>query len=296
MYRNFDLASLEKEYSPSSCVDDINVFINEYINLSKHAQHNAKQQNTYIANISYGSHKDEVIDLFIPTKRNNKKLHIYIHGGYWQELTKEESAFAANNFQQHGCYFAVINYSLAPHVTLTEIVEQNRKAIVHLVKNAEAFGFNPDEIYISGSSAGAHLAMLMLQTDWQTHELSNSFLKGVCLVSGIYDLTPIQYTYINDPLQLTQKEINNLSPSNLLSSHLYNEKCPIIIAIGQNETKEFKRQSVELFHQTEEHYEKSSFLEVPNKNHFNVIVELAYANTSLFNLISQQMGFEIHTI
>ena len=32
MYKEYDLKTLEKEYSPSSCVEDINVYINQYSN------------------------------------------------------------------------------------------------------------------------------------------------------------------------------------------------------------------------------------------------------------------------
>ena len=129
MYRNLDLATLEQEYSPSSCIDDINIYIEQYIQQSATATQLAASQKALLSDLSYGSNIDEVLDLYLPTQGNTRKLQIYIHGGYWQELTKAESSFAATNFQQQGCYFAVLNYSLAPNASLTEIVEQNRRAL-----------------------------------------------------------------------------------------------------------------------------------------------------------------------
>ncbi|MDG1750168.1 MAG: alpha/beta hydrolase, partial [Thalassotalea sp.] len=210
MYRNLDVKTLEKEYSPSSCIDDIGIYIDQYITLSATAKNTAIEQNKLVADIQYGSYADEVLDIFLPfeTIQKKGKLQVYIHGGYWQELSKDESCFAATNFQKSGYHFAVINYSLAPNASLTEIVEQNRQALIFLYQNAEKYGYDKNEIYLSGSSAGGHLAMMMALTDWSKYvETDQNIVKGICAVSGIYDLTPIAQTYINEPLQLSEKEI-----------------------------------------------------------------------------------------
>jgi len=290
MYKNLDATNLAKEYSPSSCIDDINIYINKYINQSKEATELAKQTQTIKPNLSYGEKEDELIDFFLPTKGNTKKLQVYIHGGYWQELSKNESAFAASNFQENGCYFAVINYSLAPKASLTEIVEQNRKAIAWLYKNAEELGFDANEIYLSGSSAGAHLAMMMLHTDWADYiksdtQQNNQVVKGICAVSGIYDLAPIALTYINDALKLTENEIEQNSPSNKSLKNL----CPIIFAFGDNETSEFKRQTSEMLMTLSRDGTEVSCNEIHSRNHFDVILDLADPLSWLSKQVFNQM-------
>ena len=96
MYRNFSLKTLEREYSPSSCIDDIGIFIDQYITLSATAKNTAIEQKKLIADIQYGSNADEVLDMFLPfdNSHQKRKLQVYIHGGYWQELSKDESCFA----------------------------------------------------------------------------------------------------------------------------------------------------------------------------------------------------------
>ncbi|PAJ73803.1 hypothetical protein CJF42_13815 [Pseudoalteromonas sp. NBT06-2] len=291
MYKNFDLANLEREYSPSSCINDINIYIDKYILQSKVALEKAKREQALEADLHYGKSQDELIDLYLPTQGNTKKLHIYIHGGYWQALSKNESSFAASNFQQKGCYFAAINYSLAPNANLTEIVEQNRKAIAWLYSHATQLGFDADEIYISGSSAGAHLAMMMLQTNWSDYIQcdkikNNQLIKGVCAVSGIYDLIPIALTYINDTLKLTPLEIEQNSPNN---KTLVNN-CPIIFAFGEQETSEFKRQTSEILMVLGRAGIEVSCKEIHNRNHFDVILDLADSNSWLSNQVFRQMN------
>ncbi len=289
MYKNFDLEQLEQEYSPSSCIDDITVFINQYINFSAEATKKALSEHSVMTDLSYGESNDELLDLYLPTQGNNKKLQVYIHGGYWQELSKAESSFAATNFQQHGCYFAVINYSLAPDASVSEIVEQNRRAIAWLYTNAELLGFDANEIYLSGSSAGGHLAMMMLQTMWRDYIpklAENQIIKGICAVSGVYDLTPIARTYINEPLQLTPLEIQQNSP---IDKVLVN-KCPVILAFGEQETREFKRQTSEMAMQLTLTGAEISCNEISKRNHFDVILDLKDPNSWLSLQVFRQMN------
>jgi arylformamidase len=325
-------ALLEQEYSPSSCVDDIMIYIQQYIDQSQTVIQQAVADNSVLRDLKYGdlhckNNDDEVLDLFLPTHHSakaqeagtaqGKKLHVFIHGGYWQELTKEESAFAANAFQQAGHYFAVINYSLAPKASLTEIVKQNRRALAWLAANADSLGFDANEIYLSGSSAGAHLCLMMLQTDWPIYlaktyldkshlastcpvnqpninttlkplseaKAKHPFIKGVCAVSGIYDIAPLLKTTINDPLQLTVLEVEANSPLR----HTTLNQCPVIIAFGDNETSEFKRQSLAMKAQLEEQGFTVTFSEIAARNHFDVILDLGIEGAWLFEEVLKQM-------
>ena len=194
-----DLDNLNREYSPSSCINDINVHIQQYIKLSHTAKNKAIALKKLHSDQYYGDRETQSLDLFLPINTSQHRLMVYIHGGYWQELSKEESCFAATNFQQQGFHFAVLDYTLAPDASISDIVEENRQAIAWLYKNAARFGYDPEQIYVCGSSAGAHLAMMMLQTQWSNYiaDCRTNVIKGVCAVSGIYDLQPLLPTYVN---------------------------------------------------------------------------------------------------
>jgi len=274
------LATLNKEYSPSSCIEDITLYIQQYADLSKSNKTKAIKNNAVFLNLKYGTTSTQGLDLYLPTPSlselanttHQKKLMIYIHGGYWQELSKEESSFAAENFQQQGFHFAVIDYTLAPNATITDIVEENRRAITWLYNNADQFGYNPEEIYVSGSSAGAHLAMMMLQTPWSTYikDYKRNVIKGLCAVSGIYDLQPLVATYVNEPLNMNIEEARENSPL-LLSLP---SPVPVIIAYGDNETNAFKQQSLIIADKLRTAGFEVLLKEIDERNHFNVIVDL----------------------
>jgi len=285
IYSSFDQSTLNREYSPSSCVDDINIYLDEYAEASRAARETAIMQGSCLADLAYGSSENELLDLFLPPVTSGAPLHIYIHGGYWQALSKNDSTFAATMFQQHNCFFAALGYSLAPTVSLTEIVAQNRHAIAWLYHQSVRWGFDRNNIYLSGSSAGAHLAMMMLLTDWPHYGLPPDAIKGVCAVSGIYDLEPVRLSYVNDLLRLDAGEARANSPS----ERSLRNRAPIILAYGDNETSEFKRQTESYHEQLLQAGETVCCKEIENRNHFNVIMDLCDSTSWITQQVLRQM-------
>jgi len=286
VYATFDQDALDREYSPSSCIDDIDAYLDEYARTSKAAKSDALKDNACNADQRYGPGAEETLDLFLPAERGSAPLHVFIHGGYWQLLSKDESCFAAPLFQQHGSLFAALNYTLAPQQTLTGIVEENRRAITWLYQNADDWGFDRERIYLSGHSAGAHLAMMMLQTDWPKFGLPQDVIKGVCAVSGVFDLEPVRLSYVNDVLGMDTSEAERNSPIR----HSLTNRCPVIFAYGDNETNEFKRQTDEYGTVLQDAGIPVTLSEIADRNHFDVILDLADADSWLSRQVFSQMG------
>jgi arylformamidase len=286
VYSNFDQVELDREYSPSSCIDDINVYLHEYVGRSKAAKDDALKTASCDLNLRYGEGAEETLDLFMPSRLGPVPLHVFIHGGYWQLLSKNESCFAAPLFQEHGSYFAAVNYTLAPQQTLTGIVEENRRAIAWLYHQANELGFDRNRIYLSGHSAGAHIAMMLLLTDWSKFGLPVDAIKGVCAISGIFDLEPVRLCYVNNVVGMDAGEAERNSP--IRHGHL--NRCPVIFAYGENETAEFKRQSDDYLNVLEKSSMPVKLKEIAGRNHFDVILDLADGNSWLARQVFSQMG------
>lgn len=286
IYAMFDQTELDREYSPSSCIDDINVFLERYVQLSETAKAAALVNGTCFPERRYGTGAGETLDLFVPDHAESAPLHVFIHGGYWQLLSKNESCFAAPMFQEAGSYFAALNYTLAPQQSLTGIVAEIRRAIVWLYSTAEKWGYDRNRIFISGSSAGAHLAAMMLVTDWSDYGLPADTVKGVCAISGIFDLEPIVLTYVNEVIGMDNEEAILNSPIR----HRVRNRCPVILAYGDNETDEFKRQTSAFGSMLRRANIPVAFDEVADRNHFDVVLDLTDSNTWLAQQALLQMG------
>lgn len=269
----------EREYSPSSCIGgNYAPYIEEYATLSKAALNSASRH----VELAYGSAAAHTLDLFLPEHGDSEPLPpllLFIHGGYWQELSKASSLFAAPDCTQAGIAFAAIDYTLAPQASVHDMVLECRKALRWLHQHGEELGFDPQRIIVAGSSAGAHLAAMCCLRGWKDDaDLPAGTPAAAVLVSGIYDLQPLIGTSINEALSLDESSALTVSPQGFDLTGF----PPSIISWGEIETSEFKRQSqafAELLDAMSVQYGTS--IEMPARNHFNVILDLARPNTSL---------------
>jgi arylformamidase len=195
-----------------------------------------------------------------------------------QELSKEESAFSAADCMQAGFALAALDYTLAPQASVAQMVDECQQALVWLRGQSAKLGIDGQRIVVAGSSAGAHLAaMLALRAPGQ--------LAGAVLVSGIYELEPLIGTSINTALGLDTAAAQALSPARMAVDGF--PRC--IVAWGEVETAEFKRQSGAFASQLRQAGTPCKAIEVPARNHFDVILDLAQSGTSLGDAVQALM-------
>ena len=263
------------QYSPSSCIGgDYLPFIAQYRLLSDQAKEGCPPRS-----FNYGEGPNHTLDCYLPANRAAKPpLVVFIHGGYWQALSKHDSAFAAPGCLAQGIAFVAIDYTLAPAATLDEIVAECRAAIDWIVDHADEVGLDPERIVLAGSSAGAHLAAMVAR--------GCPAVRGTVLVSGLYDLEPLMGTSIDQALRLNIESCRRNSPLHLNVSSF----PPTIICWGEIETDAFKQQSRLFAHHLQNNGINITVFEASKKNHFDVILNLAVPETvlgaSLFRLMS----------
>lgn len=269
----------EREYSPSSCIGgNYAPYIEEYVTLSEAALNSASRH----VELAYGSAAAHKLDLFLPERGDSESLPpllLFIHGGYWQELSKASAVFSAPDCNEAGIAFAAIDYTLAPQASVHDMVLECRKALRWLYQHGEKLGFDPQRIVVSGSSAGAHLAAMCCLRGWKDDaDLPVGTPAAAVLVSGIYDLQALIGTSINEALSLDVESAQAISPQLLDLTGF----PPAIISWGEIETSEFKRQSqafADALNALGARYLPP--IEMPARNHFNVILDQARANTRL---------------
>jgi len=265
-WRKLSLSERDKEYSPSSAIGgDYTPFIQKYITESKLARsivNSTKHQ--------YGNKESQIIEIaHTLNKKTNKNLDpllVFFHGGYWQELSAKESFFPAINTIKNNIGFAAVEYTLAPNASIDEIVDECKEAVNWLFLNSKMLGFDKNKIILAGSSAGAHLAAMC---SIHNQENKNSLL-GSILVSGIYEIEPLIGTSIDEALYLKKDQAIRNSP---MFKDL--EKFPpTVVAWAENETEQFKKQSKIFVNKLIDKEVPVRSLEIENKNHFDVILDL----------------------
>ncbi len=263
-YRGFSQAELEAEYSPSTMIGgDPTPYLNAYAALGAQARARFEVRER----LEYGPHPEHVLDFF-PAQRPDAPLHVFIHGGYWQALSHRDGAGMAPALIGAGQAFATLNYRLAPGARLAEMVAECRDALIWLARNAERLGFDPSRVTLSGHSAGAHLAAMVLSDNPAVLADAGLVVTDAILISGIYDLEPISRMSVNAPLQLTEAEIETLSPLNALPP----PSTRFRITVAGRDTPEFIRQS----RSYAEHLRKAgisvAFDLQPGRHHFDIVM------------------------
>jgi arylformamidase len=236
--------------------------------------------------LEYGTSYLEKLDLYFPDVPS-KALLVFIHGGYWRSLDKNDFSYLAPAFTKKGITVAMINYGLAPQLRIDDIVRQARVAIAWLVQNARRYGADASKLYIAGHSAGAHLAAMMAATHWPSVSttLPSDLIKGVICISGIYDLDPIRYIAVNQDVRLDEAAAQRLSPALMQAP----ARIPMLMAAGGDESGEFKRQNRLLI----ERWSSACAMQdiaLPGTNHFTVIDELARAESPMHRAALTMMG------
>ena len=236
--------------------------------------------------IAYGPGAGERLDIF-PASRPDAPVLLFVHGGYWRALSKADSAFMAPALTAAGACVVVIDYDLAPVVTLDQIVAQVRRALAWVHANIAAFGGDPQRLYASGSSAGGHLVGMLLAAGWQAeHGLPDDVLRGALPVSGLFDLRPLLDTHINGWMRLDEAAARRNSPQ----FHLPTAAGELLVAYGALETAEFARQSADYLAAWRGRGLSGCLLAVEGRNHFDVVLELGLPGTPLYRALVQLMG------
>ena len=244
------MTPLELEYSPSSLVASLDDELQRYRDSSDVAVRLPHQV------LPTGERPDEFAVLFDTVDAPAQRVHIFIHGGYWQALSAWDSLTPAPGCLAADTAFAAINYTLAPEVGIDIMIQQCTRAVEVIADR-----FPPVVLTLSGSSAGAHLAAHVAQR-------RPDLVDRLLLASGIYDLTPLVRTYVNDALGLQHADAVALSIIGPRPAGLAD--CQVLIVHGDNETDAFKAQSAALAAAW-----GAPVVEVVGRHHFDLVFDLA---------------------
>jgi len=223
--------------------------------------------------LPYGPTPAETLDLFPLAGAKDAPLLAFVHGGYWQGLDKSDYSYMAPAFAAAGMAFASVNYVLAPAGQIGTMIDQVRRALAWLWRNAGAHGIDPARIVVAGHSAGGHLAAMAVSTDWPAFasDLPRDLLCGGCAISGVYDLEPIRLSYHNKVLNIAAEEVAPWSPLHRLP----HRAPPLLLAVGAEETDEFLRQHAEYAAAWQARGLPLDEVAMPGLHHFSAVDALA---------------------
>ena len=278
LYRNFETQEeIDQAYNVELSVPDFSIYADLYVNESARA----RDELDCLLNVQFGPTLDEHLDIF-PAADPNAPILVFIHGGYWRILSSKEFSLVAHGPVAAGYTVVVTNYSLCPKVSISEITRQSRAALAWLHQTKLKFNGDRDQIYVCGHSAGGQQTARLLSTDWENeYGLPANVIKGGLSISGLFDLRPLRYSWLQPKLLLNHEVIERESPL----FHIPSQAPPLTITVGGQEPPEFRRQSEEFCSAWCDHGLSGNYQPLTDKNHFDAIDGFLTPNSELMDML-----------
>lgn len=230
-----------------------------------------------VADVAYGPDATETMDLFFPKgKRDRLPVHMFIHGGYWRMFSKRDYSYVAETVTNAGAIAVIVDYALMPAVRMARIVDQVRRARRWVLDHMADHGGNPDLLTVSGHSAGAHLATMLFDS-------RPSGIKAALLLGGLYDLKPLQTSFLAAEIAITDEDVSRFSPIN----HSFDPSVAVEIAVGADETPPFHSQAAIFANHLEKQGLAVSRTTLAATNHMSSVRDFGVAGTDAASLLAR---------
>jgi arylformamidase len=239
--------------------------------------------------VAYGAGEHEGLDIF-DCGIKDAPINVFVHGGAWRRNVAADYALQAEPLIRAGAHSVLIDFINVDQANgdLFPMYQQVRRALGWVYKNAESFGGDRNRLYVSAHSSGSHLSGVVLTRGWKEEGLPPDFCKGAVLLSGMYDLAPVQLSKRSSYVNFTDAMVEQLSGGRFIRDL----HTPLILAIGTCETPEFQRQSRDFAATVTAAGKPAELIVGAGYNHFELLETLAnpYGLTGRAMLAQMQLA------
>jgi acetyl esterase len=140
-----------------------------------------------VRDLQYGEHARQVVDVYLAPGATRAPVVLFVHGGAFVDGAKDRSPQVYGNvlryFARHGVHGVNVEYRLAPEAGYPEGSHDVARAVAWTRASAERFGWNREQIFLFGHSAGATHAALYAY-DRRLWPADGHGVAGLITVSG----------------------------------------------------------------------------------------------------------------
>jgi len=119
------------------------------------------------------------LNVFTSKKGKKMPVLIFVHGGNWNSGSKNQYGFFGRNFARKGVVTVIPDYTLSPLAGYDTMAAQIAAVIQWTKQNIAQYNGDPDQIFITGHSAGGHLVALAVMNP--KYGVNPADIKGIIL-------------------------------------------------------------------------------------------------------------------
>jgi acetyl esterase/lipase/endonuclease/exonuclease/phosphatase family metal-dependent hydrolase len=209
------------------------------------------------------------LDLFLPKGHKDFPVLIFVHGGAWVTGDRNLYGSFGRTFAKNGIGTAVISYRLTPKVQHPGHIEDVARAFAWIHKNIAKYGGRPDQIFVTGQSAGGHLTALLAtnETYLAAQGLSLKDIKGAVPISGVYQFSGRWSERI---IGKGQAATDSASPLRQVTG----KEPPFLILYADSDMTGCARMSQQFSKLLEGKQVETAVKEIKDRNHITIMVLL----------------------
>ena len=139
--------------------------------------------------IVYGkrSNHDLTYELMQPKSPNGLGI-VFIVSGSWRSNPDDFKPVYGQSFLKRGYTLFAVSHLSQPDATIPQIYEDVTVAVQHIRTHAKEYGISPDQLGVSGASAGGHLALMLATKGKDITGNSNGLFRAVAVFFPVTDL------------------------------------------------------------------------------------------------------------
>ncbi|MCL2393537.1 MAG: alpha/beta hydrolase [Acidimicrobiaceae bacterium] len=134
--------------------------------------------------VPFGSHPRQRMDLFFPEGEAKGPTLVFLHGGGFRAGDPGSVSYHGYHYLESGAIFAAMGYRLLPDAKVEDAADDIEAGLTALAERVADHGGDPEQIYLSGHSAGAILAASVGLRP--SSAIPADLVKGLVLISGMY--------------------------------------------------------------------------------------------------------------
>lgn len=228
--------------------------------------------------IAYGEHRLQTLDVYRPSALANSKdaqapVLVFFYGGCWGGCNTYEKAhyrFVADTFTAAGYVVVIADYRRYPDVLIEPILQDAAAATRWVTEHIADYNGNPDQIYLAGHSAGAHLAVMTLLDQSRLTSAQREQIAGFIGLAGPYDFLPFTEPY-QEKLFAPEANYPSTQPINWVTG----TEPPMLLLWGDADSSVYEKNIVNMAAKIEQLGGQVQTHIYPAMDHVEILTRLA---------------------
>lgn len=228
------------------------------------------------------SHADprQMLDIYAPVSVDAAAVLypvvLFFYGGGWRSGDKRLFEHLGRAFAVRGIVAVTVNYRLTPSVRGPEHARDCARSVRWSYDNIIRYGGDPGAMFLTGHSAGAHLAALIaLDRSYLTEAgVSDGAVAGVAMISGVVDLADHTETtahtsreQIEEAFGSSPEELAAASPINYLRPGL----PPFLVIVAESDPPGIRAQGKRFADELRESGGDVLYISVKGRDHYSIV-------------------------